>query len=345
MWRGEMEAANVSVGYQRPTLEDVAALAQVSRGTVSRVINGSPKVSVQARQAVEDAINRLGYVPNRTARALASQRTDSVALVVSEPHALLFTDPFFGGIVRGVSQRLADTGRQLLLIMAQTAEDHVRVEKYLLGGHVDGVLLLSLHGADPLLTALDRAKVPTVVGARPLAPGVDLPYVDIDNRAGSRSAVSYLRNLGRREIGTIAGPQDMAPGVDRLAGYRDVVGDGDPTLIAYGDFSEPSGERAMNQLIEARPMLDAVYVASDLMAAGALRALRRAGRRIPENVAVVGSDDLDLAQHTDPPLTTVRQPTVGMGQEMARLLLALLDGEPAPSPVLLDTELVIRASA
>jgi DNA-binding LacI/PurR family transcriptional regulator len=335
----------VALGYQRPTLEDVAALARVSRGTVSRVINGSPKVSPHARDAVEAAISRLGYVPNRAARALASQRTDTVALVVSEPHALLFTDPFFGGIVRGVSQQLANTGQQLLLIMVQSADDHARVEKYLLGGHVDGVLLLSLHGADPLLAALDRASVPTVVGARPLDPRVDLPYVDIDNRGGSRSAVKYLRDLGRREIATIAGPQDMAPGVDRLAGYRDVVGEtADPTLVAYGDFSEASGERAMAELLEAHPSLDAVYVAADLMAAGSLRALRRAGRRIPDDVAVVGFDDVDLAQHTDPALTTVRQPTVGMGQEMAKLLLALADG-PAQSPVLLPTELIIRDSA
>jgi DNA-binding LacI/PurR family transcriptional regulator len=258
---------------------------------------------------------------------------------------LLFTDPFFGGIVRGVSQQLANTGQQLLLIMVQGADDHARVEKYLLGGHVDGVLLLSLHGADPLLAALDRASVPTVVGARPLDPRVDLPYVDIDNRGGSRSAVKYLRDLGRREIATIAGPQDMAPGVDRLAGYRDVVGEtADPTLVAYGDFSEASGERSMAELLEAHPSLDAVYVAADLMAAGSLRALRSAGRRIPDDVAVVGFDDVDLAQHTDPPLTTVRQPTVGMGQEMAKLLLALADG-PAQSPVLLPTELIIRDSA
>lgn len=336
----------MALGYQRPTLEDVAALAHVSRGTVSRVINGSPKVSPRAKEAVEAAINRLGYVPNRMARALASQRTDTVALVVSEPHALLFTDPFFGGIVRGVSQRLSDTGRQLLLIMAQSAEDHARVEKYLLGGHVDGVLLLSLHGADPLLAALATSNMPTVVGARPLDPRVDLPYVDIDNRGGSRSAVRYLVDLGRQQIATIAGPQDMAPGVDRLAGYREAVGaDADPTLVTYGDFSEASGERAMAELLDLHPSLDAVYVAADLMAAGALRALRRAGRRIPDDVAVVGFDDLDLAQHTDPQLTTVRQPTVGMGQEMARLLLSLIEDREVDSPVLLPTELVVRDSA
>jgi DNA-binding LacI/PurR family transcriptional regulator len=185
--------------------------------------------------------------------------------------------------------------------------------------------------------------VPIVVGGRPQGAGV--PYFDVDNRSGAGNAVEHLVGEGRRTIATIAGPQDMAPGVDRLAGYRDVVGEtADPMLVAYGDFSEASGERAMAELLQAHPSLDAVYVAADLMAAGSLRALRRAGRRIPDDVAVVGFDDLDLAQHTDPPLTTVRQPTVGMGQEMAKLLLALADG-PAQSPVLLPTELIIRDSA
>ena len=329
----------------RPTLEDVAALARVSRGTVSRVINGSPNVSERAREAVEAAVSMLRYQPNRAARALASQRTDTVALVVSEPPTMLFTDPFFGGIVRGVSQQLAQTDHQLVLMMLQDAADHARAERYLLAGHVDGVLLLSLHGADPLLGALSRARVPTVVGARPMVSDVALPYVDIDNRSGARSAVSYLVGKGHQKIATVAGPQDMAPGVDRLAGYRDVIGERfDPTLIAYGNFQEDSGEEAMSELLERHPDIDAVYVAADIMAAGALRALRRAGRRVPDDVAVVGNDDIELAKHTEPPLTTVRQPTVQMGQEMARLLFALTTGH-ADYPVLLPTELIIRASA
>lgn len=330
---------------QRPTLEDVAALARVSRGTVSRVINGSPSVSQRARDAVEHAIEMLRYQPNRAARALAGQRTDTIALVVPEPTTLFFSDPFFGGIVRGVSQELASTDHQLVLMMLQGAADHERAERYLLAGHVDGVLLTSLHGADPLVAALSRARVPTVVGARPLVSNVSLPYVDIDNRGSARSAVSYLVEHGHDVIATVAGPQDMAPGIDRLAGYREVIGDRfDPTLVAYGDFFEESGDVAMTELLARRPDLDAVYVAADLMASGALRALRRAGRRVPEDVAVVGNDDLELAKHTEPPLTTVRQPTVEMGQEMARLLLALTTGT-ADYPVLLPTELVVRASA
>jgi DNA-binding LacI/PurR family transcriptional regulator len=339
---------SVSIDHvnHRPTLEDVAALARVSRGTVSRVINGSPNVSDKAREAVESAIEMLRYQPNRAARALAGQRTDTVALVVSEPPTLLFTDPFFGGIVRGVGQQLSQTDHQLVLMMLQDAADHARAERYLLGGHVDGVLLLSLHGADPLLAALARANVPTVVGARPLVPDLAMPYVDIDNRGGARSAVAHLVERGNRVIATVAGPQDMAPGIDRLTGYREVIGARfDPSLVTYGDFFEESGDRAMTELLDRHPELDAVYVAADLMALGALRALRRAGRRVPEDVAVVGNDDLEIARHAEPPLTTVRQPTVEMGQEMARLLLDLTNGARADRPVLLRTELVLRDSA
>lgn len=330
----------------RPTLEEVAAYAQVSRATVSRVINGSPRVSPEAKAAVERAVERLGYVVNSAARSLVTQRTDSIALVVSEPDVRVFTDPFFGGVVRGASQELTPAGKQLVLIMAQGDADRARVERYVAGGHVDAVLLLSLHGADPLPAALVRAGVPTVIGGRPLG-GADLPYVDMDNRGGARDAVGYLLDQGRSQVATIAGPQDMCAGVDRLAGYRDALG-GRGALVAYGGFTQASGEQAMDDLLERGPWLDSVFAASDLMAAGALRALRRAGRRVPDDVAVVGFDDLDLATTTEPPLTTVRQPTAEMGRQMARLVLGLAAAQrhpPRARGLILPTELVARQSA
>jgi DNA-binding LacI/PurR family transcriptional regulator len=332
----------------RPTLEEVAAYAQVSRATVSRVINGSPRVSPEARAAVERAVERLGYVANSAARSLVTQRTDSVALVVSEPDVRVFAEPFFGGVVRGASQELTAAGKQLVLIMAQGDGDRARVERYVGGGHVDAVLLLSLHGADPLPAALARAGVPTVIGGRPLS-GTELPYVDVDNRGGARDAVTYLLEQGRTQIATITGPQDMGVGVDRLAGYRDALGTRRyrRSLIAYGTFGQRSGEQAMAELLERVPRLDAVFAASDLMAVGALRALRRAGRRVPEDVAVVGFDDLDLATMTEPALTTVRQPTVEMGRQMASLVLSLAGRPHAPRArgLILPTELVTRQSA
>ncbi|MGC1215383.1 MAG: LacI family DNA-binding transcriptional regulator [Micromonospora sp.] len=338
----------------RPTLDAVAARAGVGRGTVSRVVNGSPQVSPEARAAVQAAIAELGYVPNRAARALVTQRTDSVALVVSESGERVFTEPFFAGIVRGVSSGLLETPMQLWLAMVQAPIERERVEHHLTNQHVDGVLLLSLHDADPLPTLLEERGLPTVLGGRParmLEPGAQPAwYVDVDNVGGARQAVEHLVRQGRRRIAHIAGPQDMGAGVARLAGYREAVraaGAGtEEDLIAYGDFSEGSGTACMRRLLEIRPDLDAVFVASDLMAFGALRTLREAGRRVPEDVAVVGFDDAPIARQAEPPLTTVFQPVEEMGRQMARLLVSRISGEEVPSPhVVLPTELIPRASA
>lgn len=330
----------------RPTLEAVAALAGVGRGTVSRVINGSPNVSTKAKDAVLEAIAELGYVPNRAARTLVTRRTDTVALVVSESELRVFDEPYFAGTIRGIGSALAETGLQLILAMAQSPEEHARLEHYLTGQHVDGVLMLSLHGADPLPGRLEAMGVPTVLGGRPV--GLDpFSYVDMDNRAGARQAVKHLLGLGRARIATIAGPQDMGVGVDRLSGYRDaLLASGRAELVAYGDFSEESGAAAMRELLEAHPDLDAVFAASDLMAVGAMRALRAKGKAIPSDVAVVGFEDSKVALHTDPPLTTVHQPTEAMGRQMAQLLVARINGEELRQPVvILDTHLVLRGTA
>ncbi|MEU7985072.1 LacI family DNA-binding transcriptional regulator [Streptosporangium canum] len=333
-------------GDRRPTLEAVAALAGVGRGTVSRVINGSPKVSEKARGAVQQAIQELGYVPNRAARALVTRRTDTVALVVSESELRVFDEPYFAGTIRGIGSALSETGLQLILAMAQTPQDHERLEHYLTGQHVDGVLLISLHGADPLPGRLEAMGVPTVIGGRPVGL-TPYSYVDVDNRAGARQAVKYLLGKGRRRIATIAGPQDMGVGVDRLAGYRDaLLATGMTEIVAYGDFSEESGIVAMRKLLSAAPDVDAVFTASDPMALGAIRVLREEGKEIPGDVAVIGFDDSPAGSHSSPALTTVHQPTEAMGRQMAHLLVARINGEHLEQPVvILDTHLVERASA
>jgi DNA-binding LacI/PurR family transcriptional regulator len=340
----------VTGGSGPPTLEQVAALAGVSRATVSRVVNGSPKVSPAVRAQVERAVAKLGYVPNRAARSLVTRRADSVALVVSEPHARFFSEPFFAGMVRGVSAALAETGVQLLLLIAQALPDRGWLERYVVGGHVDGVLLASLHGDDPLPGTLERAGVPAVLIGRPVDQAAPGSYVDADNRGGAGTAVGHLARRGRRRIATITGSLDMGVGLDRLEGYRDglagagLAGAGE--LVETGDFTEEGGAAAMGRLLE-RPgdPVDAVFAASDLMAAGALRALRAAGRRVPEDVAVVGFEDSAVARYAQPPLTTVRQPIEEMGRQATRLLLAQVAGEAGGMHLILDTELVVRASA
>ncbi|WP_030166676.1 LacI family DNA-binding transcriptional regulator [Spirillospora albida] len=330
----------------RPTLEEVAARAGVGRGTVSRVVNGSPRVSARAREAVLRAIEELGYVPNRAARALVTNRTDTVALVVAESDQRLFGEPYFAGIIRGIGNGLAGTGLQLLLALARTPDEYARLENYLTTQHVDGVLLTSLHAEDPLPAKLEANGVPTVLGGRP--PGVSpVSYVDVDNRSGAREAVGHLIEGGRRRIGTLAGPQDMGVGIDRLAGYREALADaGLPEFVAYGDFGEAGGIAAAEELLAREPELDAVFAASDPMALGALRVLRRLGRRVPHDVAVIGFDDSAAAPLADPPLSSVHQSPEEMGVEMARLLISRIQGETLDDPVIiLKPHLVLRDSS
>ncbi|GAA1383775.1 MULTISPECIES: LacI family DNA-binding transcriptional regulator [Catellatospora] len=329
----------------RPTLEQVAQRAGVSRATVSRVVNDSPTVAESIRTAVRRAIDELGYVPNQAARSLVTQRTDSYALILPESPSRVFSDDqFFPGIIRGVSQELDSADKQLVLMVAGSQASHDRIERYALARHIDGVLIASMHGADPLPGTLARMGIPVLCGGRPLGQ-TRVPYVEVDNVNGGRMAVRHLLETGRTRIATIAGPQDMVAGIDRLTGYREELRGSDRrSIVAVGDFTRDSGAVAMRQLLEDDPDLDAVFVASDLMAHGALQALQAAGRRVPDDVAVIGFDDIALARYTEPPLSTVRQPIVGQGREMARQLLRLAAGEAIADSVILPTELVIRGT-
>ncbi|MFF9124096.1 LacI family DNA-binding transcriptional regulator [Streptomyces sp. NPDC014889] len=345
----------------RPTLEAVAARAGVSRATVSRVVNGGDGVRASLAERVRRAVEELGYVPNQAARSLVTKRHDAVAVVIAEPETRVFADPFFALQLRGISKELTAHDSQLVLLLTEGRDDHARVGRYLAGGHVDGALVFSLHLDDPLPGLIRRAGVPTVFGGRPgwgddTAPGAAdsaVVYVDCDNRGGAREAVRHLVGLGRTRIGHITGALDQTSAADRLDGFRDVMVDADPRLIVESDFTPAGGERAMRELLDRCPDLDAVFAANDLTASGALRVLRERGLRVPDDVAVVGFDDmLPVAEQTEPPLTTVRQDIEGMGRLMARLLLRGLDGHGAaagvggaPRSVILPTTLVRRASA
>jgi DNA-binding LacI/PurR family transcriptional regulator len=337
------------VTRERPTLEAVARRAGVSRATVSRVVNGSTTVAAAIRDAVNQAVEELGYVPNQAARSLVTQRTESIALILPETANRVFSDDlFFPAVIRGVSMELEAADKQLVLMMAGSAASHDRVERYAMAGHVDGVMFASMHGADPLPGTLARLGIPVVCSGRPMsAPETPIPYVDVDHVGGVTAAVQHLLASGRRRIATIAGPQDMVAGVDRLHGYRATMqAAGLAEHVAIGDFTRESGKRAMDRLVSDDPRLDAVFVASDMMAHGALQALKDAGRRVPEDVAVIGFDDFDISRYSEPPLTTVRQPIVDMGRTMARQILGLIEDKPdVPEAVVLSTELVVRGSA
>ena len=331
------------------TLEEVAQVAGVSRATASRVLTSDPRVSPDARRAVERAASKLGYVPNQAGRALATGRSDAVALVVFEPTTLLFGDPFFPRLIRGLEDVLTSRDMQLILLAPQSAPESDRVERYVAAGHVDGALLVSLPSSHQLPGRLASRGIPVVIGGRPTEAD-RFNHVDVDNVAGAARAVAHLAAGGRRAIATVTGRQDVPAGQDRLRGYEEGLRTAglpnDDALVEAGDFTRDGGARAMRFLLIKRPRLDAVFVASDLMAVGVLQALAEAGRRVPEDVAVVGYDDDPMAADLQPPLSSVRQPIEEMGREMARLLMdAIHSPDRPPRKVILTTRLEVRLSS
>ncbi|MFD4243401.1 LacI family DNA-binding transcriptional regulator [Streptomyces sp. NPDC058525] len=362
-----------------PTLEDVARAAGVSRATVSRVVNGVRNVDPAIREAVRRAVAATGYVPNRAARSLVTRRSGTVALVVSGAGAgaagvrdgfaaRVFEDPFFGRVVGGVAGALRPAGVHPVLMFADTGEDRAEVLAYLAQGSADGALLVTTHPRDPLPGMLAAAGLPAVLFARPPA-GVPLDHVDLAHREGGALAARHLLGLGRGRLAAIGGPADVPASRERMAGFREAADgkadkggrdgkDGEhgrgghpgrPGVlrVAEGDFTLDGGERAMRRLLAEQPDLDGVFAANDLMAQGACLVLREHGRRIPEDVAVVGFDDSGAASACRPRLTTVRQPVEEMAAEMVRLLLDRVAGTapPEPASVLFAPALVVRDSA
>ncbi|TQL03628.1 LacI family DNA-binding transcriptional regulator [Cellulomonas sp. SLBN-39] len=330
-----------------PTLEEVAERAGVSRSTASRAINGGLRVSPEALAAVAAAVADLGYTPNRAARSLVTRRTDSIALVVPEPDERVLSDPFFAGTLNGLSTAFADSDIQVVLVIARPGESD-RTIRYLRNGHVDGAIVVSHHRDDALDQALLTSRVPNVFVGRPLsAPDDDVQYVDTDNAEGGRLATQHLVDRGCRHIATVAGPQDMSAGIDRLLGWRRAMSDAglDDSAVVQGDFTISSGADATRALIAAHPETDGIFVASDLMAAGALRALTELGKDVPGDIAVVGYDNLGVSASTTPPLTTVIQPVVAMARAAGARLLDQLNGAPPSAPQIFAPELVVRSSA
>ena len=333
-------------GGRRPTLETVAAEAGVSRATVSRVVNLSTTVSPAVRESVEAAIARLGYVPNRAARSLVTRRTGSVAVVMREPVDFGVADPYLASLVVAAGQSLIGTGTHMVVLMAPADDKDPWFSNFLRSGVADGVLLLSTHDGDPLPDELVRAGIPLVVAGRLPRRMAGATVVDVDNFAGGQAAAERLLSTGRRRVATIAGPPDMPAAVDRLSGFRSTLAAANrPTdVLAYGEWTPSSGSRATTDLLAREPGVDGLFVANDMMAIGAIRALRAAGRRVPDDVAVIGFDDIDIAADTDPPLTTIRQPAAEMTRTMVDLLLRRVRNEEAPDSLVLPTELVVRAS-
>ncbi len=332
-----------------PTIRQVAALAGVSRATASRAINGGHLVSDRARAAVEAAVAELGFTPNPVARSLATRRTGSVALVMPEPKSRVLTDPFFASTIDGLARDLEDADLQLVLLIDRRVGRFDRLARYLMAGHVDGAVIASHHGKEPLNRMLVESGFPCVFLGRPLDVPPTARYVDVDNALGARLATEYLIERGYTRIGTIAGPADMSAGLDRLSGWRQAMQAADlpDDAVQIGDFTSEGGAKSMGLLFEEHPDLRAVFVASDIMAAGAIRQLAALGKSVPDDVAIFGFDDIGVAQTTDPPLSTVAQPVEKMAARASALLREVLtDGDAVASdPIYFAPRLAVRKSA
>ncbi|TQL48445.1 LacI family transcriptional regulator [Homoserinimonas aerilata] len=332
---------------KRATIHDVAVEAGISRGTVSRVVNGERYVSEAARTAIEDAIAKVGYVPNTAARNLVMQKTQAVGFIVHEPHSLFLNDPNIGEILLGANASLSDADYQMVCLVIDSDRDTDRVARYLSGGFVDGAIIVSARKNDPITRVVSGLDLPAVFVGHP--PELDdVPFVGIDNRGSAAAITSRLLETGRRRVGMIAAALDRDSGADRLAGFTDALGDHfDPRLVVEVPLYEYSaGVTGMRELLAREPNIDGVFAASDAVAAGALEAIREAGLSVPGDIGIVGFDDSSWAARCSPQLSTIHQPAGSLGRRAAETVLAQLRGDEVKlGGILLDTPIIWRDSA
>jgi LacI family transcriptional regulator len=328
------------------TLEDIARKCGVSRSTVSRVINQEANVSPDTRQRVMDVIQQINFQPNLAARGLAAGKTRVLGVVIPMGVTAIFTDPFFPLLIQGVSITCNASDYSVMLWLDDPEYERRTVRQILYNGLVDGVIVASNMMDDPIVLALGEGKLPYVmVGRSPSNKKVN--FIDVDNYGGARKAVQHLLGLGRRRIAHIAGPHNLIAGLDRYQGYLSALYEGgifpDPALLVEGDFTDLSGYAAVQRLLPYYP--DAFFVASDAMANGALRALIEAGLHVPQDVSLVGFDDIPISSRTIPPLTTVHQPIQRVGSLAAQTLIEVIEHpENQPRQVVLPTELIVRGT-
>lgn len=331
---------------KRLTLDEIGKLAGVSRATVSRVVNNYPHIKPAVRERVQAIITQTGFQPNLIARSLASDRSGIIGLVIPNTPRMVFTDPFFPTLIQGITQATNRLNLTLSLFLFQSKDEETRTIRSILNTSLlDGLIITADRKEDSFVPKFIEREIPFVLIGRPET-NQEIMYVDTDNVEGGYLATKHLIELGHRRIATIGANENTA-GDDRLEGYRRALHDCgyayDPDLIAFGNFSVQSGYEAMKLLIPARP--DAVFIASDTMALGALRAVREAGLNVPEDIAIVGFDDLPPAQQSDPPLTTVQHPIEQLGVNAVELLSSILNEEAAqPTHIILPSRLIIRAS-
>ena len=334
---------------KRVTSQDVADLAEVSRTTVSLVLNNVDGVSIPAatREKVYKAVRELGYVPNASARALASQRAQAIGLVMTRSPEHIASDAFLPMIIAGLLDEIKEDKFRLLIEIVEQQYENAYIE-LAKAKHIDGMIILTPSTTDIGLRPLYKMGIPTVLFGQ--LPECELPFVQIDNRKAAKKATEHLINLGHTEIAFISNaPRSYTSAQDRLSGYKDALLEAGiqirEELIEYGDFSPGSGYLTMQKILGKKVPFTAAFVASDNVALGAKSALSQAGLQIPKDVSMVGFDDLPWAAFSSPPLTTVRLPVRQLATKASQLLLDIIKGnEVEEKNIILDAELIVRQS-
>ncbi|MBK1889609.1 LacI family DNA-binding transcriptional regulator [Undibacterium sp. 14-3-2] len=321
------------------TLLDVAREAGVSPSTVSRILNGTATVSAVKRKAVEDAIKKMGFEPNPLAQSLKSGRSMTVGIVVQD-----ISSPFFSEILRGVDDGLNSTGYASVIVSGHwnASEEAARI-KLLLARKVDGLILLSGRIEDKAVLQFATQR-PIVATGRSLKSSTAIGF-KLDNQNGAYQAVRHLIELGHRRIAFVTGPSNNTDANERLTGYKQALESADipfePGLVVEGDFHEASGLMAVNRLFDTQQQFSAIFAGNDLIAYGVRLSLYRKGIRVPEDISLIGFDDLPGSLYTTPPLTTIRQPLYDMGLIATTALLGLIGGKPVDVE-LPPVELIVR---
>lgn len=335
------------------TLDDVAKLAKVSRATVSRAINTPDRVSPELLQRIKEAITELRYTPNRFARALSMGRTQSVGLVFFEDVKTMFTNPFWGEVLNPLYENLAKNNLSCNLIAQGTSPEINEIgnldlyQNFLLQGNSDGYIFFGQY-PEEIEKKFGLAQMPIVIFGKPFSNNSEFSYVDTDNVEGATKAVKFLAQKGRKRIATITGPPEYGGGFDRLLGYKNGLVESrlkfDPNLVGYGEWTKESGAVAMQEILGKTSEVDGIFVASDLMAVGALQVLHDKGIRIPKDISLVSFDNSSLADMTRPKLTSVAQPFAKIGEELVTAVLKSIQGVSHQHQVL-GTEIIERESS
>lgn len=330
----------------RSTYAEIAMKAGVSKATVSRVLNGDERVHPDRTAAVMAAAEGLGYRPNRAARALSTGRTGMVAIVIDDDPTAL-SDPFWGVLLAGISRVFLANDLHSLLMVTHLDSPEGAIAHYLEGGEVDGAIFLQVH-KDAVINKVNSQGLPVLMVGRPIEGESDIAYVDTDNVGGGFQATQYLFDRGCKNVATLTGDLEASAGFDRLSGYRkahEVAGiEVNEDLIARANWSFESAKLMTLRLLAKNPDIDGIFAANDIMAIAAIAAIQERGRRVPDDISVIGFDDSLLSQTHRPAITTVRQDIIGLGVAAAESMIALLQGQEV-EPQVLPTEIMIRETA